>query len=495
MRSSPHMRSARDYPAGRERAQMLWALVLAMLALLLGLADIAHAQQPAERAAQTQQRTATEVESRARTGSFALDAEPQAFWQALGDTTLVRLIVAALDANRDVVAAEARIAAARATRVHTALDLGPAITASAGYSRQQLSSATVPGAGTSLPDQELWDAGVRLNWELDVFGRTRRSLQGRNALVDAAEEDVRDVGVTIAAEVARAYFDLRGLEDRLDVARRNAENQQSSLGLTRDRLDAGSGTALDTERAQAQLSSTLAEIPALEASIAAVQHRIAVLLGRSPGEAAVPPGGPTRLELPAQLALADPEEAVRRRPDVQSAASRVAARRAFVSAAKADYLPRIAIGGVAGYTASQFDALGNSGTPRYTVGPVISWPLLDIGRVKTGVDQARAGENEAAAQHQQTVLRALEEVETSLAAYAKARERLQHLEDAAAASERATDLARLRFREGGADFLEVLDAESRQLAAQDRLAAGRTEATTWLVAVYRAVGGMMLPGR
>src|SRR5690606_32874734 len=163
--------------------------------------------------------------------------------------------------------------------------------------------------------------------------------------------------------------------------------------------------------------------------------------------------------------------------------------------ARANYLPRIAIGGVAGYTASEFDALGNSGTPRYVVGPVISWPLFDIGRVKTGVDEARAQQREAAAQHQQTVLQAQEEVRTSLDAFHRARELLHHLEEAAAASERATDLARLRFEEGGADFLEVLDAESRQLAAQDRLAAGRTEARAWLVAVNRSVGAMVLPER
>lgn len=423
------------------------------------------------------------------------DAEPQTFWRALGDTTLARLVGAAIEANRDVVAAEARIAAARATRVEAALDLAPTITADAGYSRQRLASATMPGVDGRLPDQELWDAGVRMNWELDVFGRGRRSLQGRSALLDAAEDDVRDVQVTIAAEIARAYFDLRGLQERLLVAQRNAENQQRSLALTRDLLDAGRGTALDTERAQAQLSSTLADIPALEAAVAGARNRIAVLLGVAPGGAPpVADDATLHFALPAQLAVADADQAVVRRPDVRSAASRVAARRAFVGAAKADYLPRIAIGGVAGYTASEFDALGNSGTPRYAVGPVISWPLLDLGRVKTGVDQARAEEREATAQHQQAVLRAREEVATSLAAYHKARERLQHLEEAAAASERATELARLRFEEGGADFLEVLDAESRQLAAQDRLAAGRTEATGWLVAVYRAVGGMVLPG-
>ncbi|NLG62679.1 MAG: TolC family protein [Candidatus Cloacimonetes bacterium] len=426
----------------------------------------------------------------------AWDADPVDFWSALGDTTLTRLIREGLEANRQVDAAEARIASARAMRTEAALNLAPTITADAAYSRQRLASASMPGLTGPLPDRDIWEAGVQLSWELDLFGRNRNALQGRGALLDAAEEDVRGTQVVVAAEIARAYFELLGLEERLAVARRNAENQKSSLELTRNLLEAGRGTALDTERAQAQLSSTLAEIPALEAGISAARHRLSVLLGRAPGESDVlQPDATHAFELPARLRLSDEDDAVRRRPDVRSAASRVTAQREFVSSARANYLPRIAIGGVAGYTASEFDALGNSGTPRYAVGPVISWPLFDIGRVKTGVDEARAQQREAAAQHQQAVLQAQEEVRTSLDAFHRARERLHHLEEAAAASERATDLARLRFEEGGADFLEVLDAESRQLAAQDRLAAGRTEARAWLVAVYRAVGGMVLPER
>lgn len=415
---------------------------------------------------------------------------PSAFWAQLGDTTLARLVDTALESNRDVQTAEARIRGARAERTSALLELTPSITATAGYNRQRLSSATVPGAIGSLPDQEYWDAGVRMSWELDVFGRVRNRLEGRDALVDAAQMDTRDVEVLVAAEVAHTYFSLRGTQDRLAVARRNAENQQNTLELTQYRLEAGRGTALDTERAQAQLSSTRADIPALEAAIAAERNRIAVLLGQAPDSLQRRlPDGPWSAALPADLAVQDIDAVVRRRPDVLGAASRVEARHAFAGAARADYLPRLSVSGVAGFTANEIDALGNSGTPRYTFGPVISWPLLDLGRVKTGVDAARAEEAAAVAQHRQTVLRAMEEIESSLTAYHMARERLHHLEDAAAASERATDLARLRFEEGASDFLEVLDAERRMLEAQDRLAAGRTEATTWLVRVYRAVGG------
>lgn len=414
------------------------------------------------------------------------------FWKTLGDTTLERLIGRALEANRDLRAVEARVNESRAIRTEARLDLAPTITASAGYSRQRLASTTFPGAGGELPGQDLWDVGVQMSWEVDVFGRLRRSLRGQNALLAAAEEDVRDVHVILAADVARAYYDLRGAQDRLAVARQNAENQRRTLELTQDRLELGRGNALDTHRAQAQLSSTLASIPSIEAESAAHEHRISVLLGQSPGdtmpelhEATCPP------ELPAELNVAGTQQLILQRPDVRSAEQQLAARRAFVDAAKADYLPRLSIGAVAGYTAGDFNAIGNSGTPRYAIGPVISWPFLNLGRVKTRVNAARAGEAEAVARYEQTILSAREEAETSLAAYRGAYQRLEHLEAAAASSEQATALARLRFQEGATDFLEVLDAERTLLEAQDRLALARSAATTSLVSVFRAFGGRL----
>jgi NodT family efflux transporter outer membrane factor (OMF) lipoprotein len=411
-------------------------------------------------------------------------------WDALGDPTLKRLIGEALAANQDVDVAHARAGGARAARLVAALDLTPSMTAVGGYSRQQMASPAFPGAVGRLPEQELWDAGLRASWDVDVSGRLRRSLRGEGELVSAANEDVRDVRVLVATRVASAYFELRGAQDRLAVAARNAENQRGTLELTRQRLEAGRGTALDTERAQAQLSATLAAIPTLEARIAAARNRIAVLAGRPPSALAseFATAGPP-VVLPDAPAVAAADAMVRRRPDVRSAERQTAASSAFVGAARADYLPRFAIGASAGYTGNSFESLGNRGTPRYTVGPVISWPALDIGRVRAGVDAARAGESAARARYEQAVLRSLEEAETSLFSYRKARERLRHLDEAAAASERAAELARLRYTEGASDFLQVLDAERTLLDRQDEQALGRTEATTGLVAVYRALGG------
>ncbi|HKC38627.1 MAG TPA: TolC family protein, partial [Gemmatimonadales bacterium] len=167
---------------------------------------------------------------------------PIAFWKTLGDTTLARLVAEVVKSNQDVAAARARLGGSRASRLQAALDFAPAVTATATYTRQRLASASFPaGFGAAFPDQNVWDAGLQLSWELDVFGRIRKTTQARGALIAAAEEDVQDLQVLVASDLASAYFDLRGAQDRLQVARRNAENQQHTLDVTLQRLEAGRG--------------------------------------------------------------------------------------------------------------------------------------------------------------------------------------------------------------------------------------------------------------
>jgi NodT family efflux transporter outer membrane factor (OMF) lipoprotein len=296
--------------------------------------------------------------------------------------------------------------------------------------------------------------------------------------------------VFVAADLARAYFELRGAQEQLSVAQRNGENQRRTLQVTRQRLDAGRGTAFDTERAQAQLSLTLASIPLLESRVRQAQYQIGVLVGRPPAAIAAELEPVAALPaLPQAISVANPDSVVRWRPDVAAAERALAVERARVGAAKADYLPRITVEGSAGYSAADFDGLGDRGTFRYAVGPVISWPALNLGRIKARVDLSRAREAEAQAQYTQTVLRALEEVESSLVRYRTSRAQVERIQEAAAASERAAELARLRFSGGVADFLQVLDAERTQLEAQDQLAQGRTEAATAYAALYKALGG------
>jgi NodT family efflux transporter outer membrane factor (OMF) lipoprotein len=422
--------------------------------------------------------------------SYVQEVPLDAFWVELGDTTLARLVSAALAANLDVRAAEARLANARADRQLAAFDYFPTVTAAAGYTRQRLSGQSFPGL-PGASELDLYDAGVVGSWEIDVFGRIRGNVAGRSALERAAAEDVRDVRVVLVSEVGRVYYDLRGAQEQLAVAQRNAENQRRTLQLTQDRLEGGRGTAFDTERASAQLSATLARIPELETRIASDVHRIGVLLGRPPaaltGRLTVAAELP---ELPERPRVGTPEQLVRQRPDVRSAERRLAAETAFVGAARAEYFPRLEVGGNAGFTAEDFDGIGESETSRYAVGPALSWPLFDLGRVRARVSAARARAEEARAAYDQQVLLALEETETALVTYDRARARLELLRESAGASERAAELARLRFDEGVTDFLQVLDAERTLLEAQDELAIGQTNAVSAFVALYRALGGV-----
>jgi multidrug efflux system outer membrane protein len=412
------------------------------------------------------------------------------FWPEVGDTTLTRLLNEAAKANLDVRAAEARVRAARSARTQVALDFAPTVTFAAGYTRQRIAGASFPFGGGTFPDQNIWDGGFDASWELDLFGRVRRNVQAQGGFVGVTQEDLRDVQVSLTAELARSYFDLRGAQEQLVVAQRNAQNQRRTLEVTRQRLEAGRGTAFDTERALAQLSFTLASVPVFESRVRQAQYQIGVLVGRSPTAVAAELDSLSALPaLPPAVTVASPDSIVRKRPDVAAAERQLAVERALVGAAKADYLPRVTVGGSAGYTSAAFDAFGDRGTFRYAVGPIISWPALNLGRVKARVDESRAREAEAQAQYNQTVLRALQEVETALVRYRTTRARVERINEAALASERAADLARLRFSGGVADFLQVLDAERTQLEAQDQLAQSRTEAATAYAALYKALGG------
>jgi outer membrane protein, multidrug efflux system len=432
---------------------------------------------------------------RAATDSTYTAAPPvAAFWTELGDSILGRLVGEAVRGNLDLTESAARVREARANRQLSGYDFLPTVIAVGSYTRQRLSGTSFPGIPAGF-EQRSWDAGVDASWELDLFGRIRRNVAGQSALEDAAGEDLRDLQVALVAEVGRTYFELRGAQGQLAVAQRNAENQRRTLQVTQDRLDAGRGTAFDRERASAQLSGTLANIPLLETRVANAIFRLGVLLGRPPASLADTLSVAAELPaLPARPSVGTPEVILAHRPDVRSAERQLAAEQSFMGAAQSDYLPRLSVGGTAGFTSNTFGSLAGAGTSRFAVGPVISWPALNLGRVKARVDGARARSEGARARYDRMVLRALEETESALVVYDRSQARLTHLRQAAEASERAADLARLRFEGGIADFLQVLDAERSLLDAQDRLAQGRTDTVTAFVSLYKALGGAW-PGK
>lgn len=419
------------------------------------------------------------------------DAEVQAdFWKLFNEPVLDDLVAAALDANKDLAQARANLLASRAARRLVGFDSYPTITASASQFRGLQSEGQLPGFSRADREFETADAGFDAAWELDLFGRVRRSREAARADEQAAAAEVRNAQVTVTAEVARNYFVLRGLQEQLDVATRNAENQRQTLELTRVRLDAGRGTELDRSRAEAQLKTTLASIPPLRSSIATTTYRLSVLTGRLPDTLSATLTTPQPLPpLPQLNAIGSPDALLRRRPDIRSAERSLASATARVGIAVGDLFPRVTFFGSVGYNVSRVSDLGEHGTDTYSYGPSISWAAFDLGRVRARIDVTKAQTQAVLAAYESTVLGALEETEGALVTYGYAQSRRATLEEAAAASSRAASLARQRFEGGLANFLDVLDAERDALSAQDSLAQSRTQTATSLIAVYKALGG------
>jgi outer membrane protein, multidrug efflux system len=426
----------------------------------------------------------------AAAGGFTQSDVQAEFWKVFNEPVLVDLVVAALSANRDLDQARASLAAARAARRIVGFDSYPTITAGASRFRAVQSEQQLPGFTRDERKFEQADAGFDASWELDLFGRVRRGREAARADEQAAVADLRNAQVTVTAEVARNYFVLRGLQEQLDVATRNAQNQRQTLELTQVRLDAGRGTELDRSRAEAQLKTTLASIPPLQASIATTVYRLSVLTGRVPDSlsATLTTSQPLPV-LPQLNAIGSPDTLLRRRPDIRSAERNLAGATARIGIAVGDLFPRVTFFGSVGYNAARVGDLGDPGSDTYSYGPSISWAALDLGRVRAGIDVAKAQTQAALAFYESTVLTALEETEGALVTYGHAQTRRATLEEAAAASSRAAGLARQRFEGGLASFLDVLDAERDALSAQDSLAQSRTQTATSLIAVYKALGG------
>jgi multidrug efflux system outer membrane protein len=424
----------------------------------------------------------------AEAGPYSADEAQAKFWTQFRDPTLDQLIDEALNSNHDLRIALGRLIEARATRHQAQFDFAPTVTASGGYTKERFPAITSPTGGPY--SAHLYDAGFDALWELDFFGRIRRNVEAQSAEVEGAVASLRDAQVSVTAEVARSYFELRGQQTQLAVAHHNVDNQRETLALTQARLEAGSGTELDTSRAQSQLSATLATIGPLEAAVAVSIHRLSVLTGREPNALNALLSAPHDLpDLPAIAAVGDPPGLLRRRPDIRVAERQLAASTALVGVAIGDLFPKVTFTGNFSYSALDTSQLGSSASRGYVVGPAISWAAFDLGRVRARVAGSRAQADVALASYEQSVLRALEETEDALVTHARTRDSLKDATDSAEASRTAARLARTRYEGGVVDFLSVLDAERTQLAAEDKLAQSRTDAATSLIAVYKALGG------
>jgi multidrug efflux system outer membrane protein len=425
---------------------------------------------------------------------FSTQDVEREFWKQFNDQQLNDLIERALVANHDIRIATSRLREARALRGQSRLDLAPTVTASGGYTKARASSRQLGPLQNVDREQDFYDSGFDAFWELDFFGRVRRGVEASTAQLQSAEAGVYATQVSVTAEVARNYFELRGAQQQLEVAQRNAENQGETVRITTARLDAGRGTQLDASRAQAQLSATLATIPDLETAVTRSMLRLGVLTGQQP-EAVLPQLSAAKPlpTLPVAHDIGTPELLLRRRPDIRVAERNLAASTAQIGIAVGDLFPRITFLGHWGFDAFNSSDLGNAGTETFSFGPSISWAAFDLGRVRQKIAQREAVADGALAKYEQTVLQALEETDASLTAYSKAIVKQQHLQTSANSSLEAAKLARARYENGVADFLQVLDAERTALAAEDQLARSQTQTATALLATYKALGGGFRP--
>jgi multidrug efflux system outer membrane protein len=409
------------------------------------------------------------------------------WWAQFDDPVLDELEAKALAANHDVRIAVARVDQARAIFDDVRRDRFPTVTAGARVDR---ANQAIPGFSDEPRTITSYSTGFDAFWELDVFGRIRSQVRSAAATAEGYAALVDDVRVSIAAEVARNYFELRGLQQRLAVAQRSLSNHLETLRLTRVRRDAGIGEEQDVASAGARVAAIEASIPPIRSALARREHRLAVLIGTSPGQLGADLSPRPYPPLARALAIGEPDTLLRRRPDVRAAERRLAAATANEAVAAADLYPRITISGFLGLLAGRGNLFNVSDTRAWAVTPALGWAAFDLGSARARLRGVEGVTREFLAEFEQVVLRALEETENALVAYREDQQRLVKLVEQARESSRAAAIARVRYREGAADFLALLDAERTELQAEDAVAEAEAGVFTSVIAVYKALGGV-----
>ncbi len=417
------------------------------------------------------------------------------WWNNFHDPELDALVSRAVAANLDLKIAEARVREARAQAGITAADLGPTVDAT-GSAVRQAQSRNQPVLGAlQLPASvpfvnNVYQAGFDASWEIDVFGGTRRAVEAANAEVTAAEYSRQDVQVTLVAEVARNYVEVRGFQQRLAIAQQNIKAQQDALALTQDRFKQGLGNDLDTQQAATVLAQTQAQVPTLETGIETAIHRLGVLLGQQPGAllnelSATAPIPTTPPEVPVGL----PSELLLRRPDVRQAEVNLVAATARIGVATADLFPKFSLTGDAGFESVGTGDWFTPGSKFWSLGPTVQWRIFDAGRIRANIQVQNARQEQALAAYEQTVLTSFEDVENALVAYAKEQVRHRSLAQAVSTSQDALNLSNQLYANGLTNFINVLDAERSLYQSQDDLVQSDQAVTQNLIALYKALGG------
>jgi NodT family efflux transporter outer membrane factor (OMF) lipoprotein len=408
------------------------------------------------------------------------------WWSLFNDPLLNSLMDRAFTANLDLHIAETRIREARGQRRSAAAAGRPAVDLGGGYANSGRSK-NVSSGGTR---QELFEADFDASWEIDVFGGVRRQTEAAEATLAATVEDWRDAGVSLTAEVARNYLELRASQQRLAIALENSRTQEQTLDLVRNKLQIGLGDELEAAQAETLLAQTRAQAPALESSAVQATHQLALLLGRQPQTLTAELSQPGTIPpTPPQLPVILPSELLRQRPDVRSAERQLAAATATVGASTAELFPRFSLAALIGLQSVSLHDLVARSSRYWSVGPTVQWSLFDGGKARAGVEISEARRERARATYEKTVLTALGETESALVALDRERVTQKILAEAAAASQRAVMIARGQYKAGITTFLNVLQSENALYQNQDKLAQSEQRLALDMVALYKALGG------
>ena len=433
------------------------------------------------------------------------------WWTLFGDPVLTGLEHRVAAENLDVQAASIRLTESRAQVGFARASEFPTLNGNLSYTRQRASNngffSIAPGAagraanGASgsnpggiqtrgLQPFDIFQGGFDASWEVDFWGRVRRSVESATSSAEAADEAKRSALMSSLAEVARDYIQLRGVQAQLEIARDNIRTARQSLNLTQQRAAGGLTTDLDVANASAQLRITLAQIPTLEQQEAQSINALSLLLG-------LPPNG-LRTELatakpvppvPPRVPVGLPSELARRRPDIRQAEAQLHAATADIGVAEANFYPSLKLTGSIGLQSLQINHAFDLNSKQYAAGPGLTIPLFEGGQLRASLQLREALQQEAAINFQKTVLQAWHDVDNALTAYQAEQARRDELIQAVADNRRAVGLAQSRYQQGVADFLTVLDAQRSLLGAQLQLADSTTTVSSNLVALYKALGG------
>lgn len=444
-----------------------------------------------------------------RTVTDPIDA---AWWKLFGDPQLTALVERVAGSNLDVRLAAIRIDESRAERGIVASAQYPTIDGNASYVRQLASNRGVftklgknavgsnaangtPGGsgavtGVQFEPFDAYQYGLDASWELDLWGRVRRAVESSDASIAANEEAMRGVLLSSLAEVARDYIELRGAQERLQIARDNLATAKQSQDIVTQRAAGGMTTDLDVANAAAQVSTVAAEIPRLQQEEAHLMNALGLLLGEPPQALRaelstakpVPP-------VPPEVPVGFPSELATRRPDIRQADAELHAATADIGVAKANFYPSLTLNGSIGIQTLKAESLWNWNAEQYAFGPTLNIPIFEGGRLKAQLELRKAKQREAAVQYQKTVLNAWTEVDDALTAYEAEQRRREQLIEAVKQNRLALGLAQSRYKAGVSDFIEVLDAQRSLLATEQLLAISTANVSGNLIAIYKALGG------